>query len=526
MTQPLAVRGTGGLVVSPHRMATEVGVDVLDGGGNAVDAAIATNAVLGTVAPEMCGIGGDLFALIWRDGEVECLDAAGWAGLGADPEGLRRSGHTIMPNRDPQTVTIPGCVAGWYSLADRFGSRPIADLLHPAERLSADGFPSSTSLAEAVAARADDLLAQPHGSELFVDGLPPRAGANIERPTLARTLASIRHHGTAGFYSGPVAEEVSLATGRAITPADLESYRPEWVEPLSLEVFGLTGWTVPPPSQGYLTLAAARVLETLVPEPDPRDPQTLHLMIEAYRAVAADRDEVLSDRRFLPPDWTHQLDSEHLDRVAASIDPERARPFAELRQPPGGTAYLCALDRTGMAISLIQSNYSGIGAGIGAAGFFLHNRGAGFDLRPGHPNELAPGKRPLHTLSPTLWTRGERLEAVVGTRGGHQQPQILLTVLTGLLGAGMDGRAAIEGPRWITEHTSPESAIEVERSLPPATIEYLRSKGHAVRIRPERQPGWGPVSIISNDGTAGSGYSDPRVDSAAAGGPGATPISP
>ncbi len=517
------VSGSGGLVVSPHRLATEAGADVLAAGGNAVDAAIAANAMLGAVAPETCGIGGDLFALVFQQGEVTCLDASGWAGTGADADSLRREGLTRIPSHHPQTVTIPGCVAGWTELSGTHGSVELPDLLEPAEHAARDGFPTSTSLARAIAARADQLIAQPHGEDLFLDGRPPPPGGVIRRPGLAAALRRVREGGELGFYRGPTAHAIVEATGGVIELDDLASFAPEWVAPLHLDVFGVTGWTVPPASQGYLTLASAAVVERLTPNPDPRDPQTLHLVIESYRAMAARRDEVLADRRHLPAEWRYQLEPEHLARVASSIDPDRARPLEVLRETPGGTAYLCAIDKAGMAVSLIQSNYSGIGSGIGAAGFFLHNRGAGFDLRQGHPNELAPGKRPLHTLSPTIWTRSGALAAAVGTRGGHQQPQIMLNVVSALFGAGLDAAAAIELPRWTTDHQSPMPMIEVESRMPEPVVNHLSRRGHAIEVRSAYETGWGPVSAIVVTPTGVIGHADPRVDTASAAGPGATP---
>lgn len=506
-----------GIVVSPHHLASDAGVAILGKGGTAIDAAVAANAVLGVVAPETCGIGGDLFALVWDESQVTCLDASGWAGSGADAAELRRAGHVTIPPFHPVTVTVPGCVAGWQALTVRHGRLPLASLLEPALEFAANGFPASQELSEAVTARAAILAGRPDGEELFVDGRPPEPGAPLVRPTLAATLSAIAQDGPPAFYEGATAGAIAQAVGGLLSPDDLAGYRPDWVTPLSLEVFGRTAWTIPPSSQGYLTVMAAALFERLDAPTDPDDPTYTHLQIEAYRAAAAGRDNLLADRRWLPDAFWEQLDSVELDRRAATIDRARAGLYPPPVPRPGGTAFLCALDQEGMGVSLIQSNFMGLGAGIGAAGFFLHNRGAGFDLRPGHPNELAPGKRPLHTLSPTLWTREGALDLLMGTRGGHQQPQILLQMAAALFHAGLGAPEAMMRPRWTTDHwhAGGPSRIMVESRWNEARLAALVAAGHTVTPAGAFEQGWGPVSIIARHGHP-LGVADPRVVTATA----------
>lgn len=504
-----------GIVVSPHHLASEAGAAILDAGGNAVDAAIAANAVLGVVAPETCGIGGDLFALVWDGSRVTCLDASGWAGAGADPVELRQAGHTTIPPFHPVTVTIPGCVAGWQDLTVRHGRLPLARALEPALGFATEGFPVSQELSEAITARSSTLAGSPGGLELLVDGGPPKPGASLVRPTLAATLSMVADSGPPAFYEGPVAGAIVQAVGGLLTPEDLAGYRPEWVTPLSLEVFERTAWTIPPASQGYLTPMAASLFERLGAPDDPDDPAFTHLEIEAYRAAAAGRDELLADRRWLPDRFWDQLDPSDLARRAAGVDRTTAGTYPAPSPRPGGTAYLCALDGDGMGVSLIQSNFMGLGAGLGAAGFFLHNRGAGFDLRRGHPNELAPGKRPLHTLSPTLWTKDGALDLLLGTRGGHQQPQILLQMAAALFHGRLDPEEAMMRPRWTTDHwqAGSSSRILVESRWRESGRSALAGAGHTVTPAGAFERGWGPVSLITRHARP-IGLADPRVATA------------
>jgi gamma-glutamyltranspeptidase / glutathione hydrolase len=239
---------------------------------------------------------------------------------------------------------------------------------------------------------------------------------------------------------------------------DLASYRPDWVEPARLDVFGRTGWTIAPNSQGYLTLATCGVFERSAP-PAPDSPEWQHLLIEAYRAMVWDRDDVVSDPSTAPYGWRQLLSEERLSQRAAGIHPDRIGRWPAPRPVPGGTSYMCTIGADGQAVSFIQSNFMGIGSGIGAgtSGFFLHNRGAGFGLIPGHPNELTPLRRPLHTLSPSLWTRDGRIEALLGTRGGHQQPQLLAQMATHLFWAGWTRPppSASRAGRWTSSDPEP-----------------------------------------------------------------------
>lgn len=516
-----ALHGYGAAAATPHVLATQTAMAMIATGGNAVDAAVAANAVLGVVAPETCGIGGDLFALVHRPGmqRPDVLNSSGRAGSGADAERLRSMGHRTMPPFDPQTITVPGCVDGWEALVARYGSKGIDPVLAPAIALATDGFPASVELVGALGGRPE-LAAQAAARCLYPKDNPPAVGERLRRPDLASTLEAIATQGRDGFYLGGAGKGIMNATDGAITQADLRQVQAEWTEPLGTDAFGLTGWVVPPNSQGYLTTGSAAMMDRLDPPDDPEDPRSWHLAIEAYRSLAADRNDLVSDPKFSPEPPAALVADERIAERARRVDAGRAGDFTPPSPVPGGTAYLAVIDAAGLAVSFIQSNFMGIGSGLGAgdAGFFLHNRGAGFNLRPGHPNELAPGKRPLHTLSPSLWTKGDRIACLLGTRGGDYQPQLLLQVAVRSLRAGIEASEAQARPRWMIEPIdSGNPVVAVEAHTPPETIEYLRRLGHRISVRSEIQHGWGPVSLITIDENGKrTTAADPRVDTATA----------
>ncbi len=421
-------------------------------GGTAVDGAIAADAMLSVVAPDTCGPGGDLFAIVHRPGDDRptVLNASGRAGSGASAEKLRDQGFAKIPYRSNWSITVPGCVDGWEALIERFSTLTLAQDLAPAIDRARNGFPTSLELSNSLGRLQDQIGSQPSATTLYPAGNAPQPGETLHRPALAATLAEIADGGRSAFYLGPVADGIIRATDGVIVKEDLERRQGEWVAPASTTLFGLTAWTVPPNSQGWIALAALRIFEMLDPPRDPADPGFQHALIESYRSVAWERADTTTDPDTAPLTPTELLDPERLSERASLIDQSRARRWPVPTDAPGGTAYLTTRDNEGMVVSFIQSNFSGIGSGIsaGATGVWLHNRGAGFDLRPGHPNELEPGRRPLHTLAPTLWTEGDTARLVLGTRGGDQQPQILAQVAANQLWAEADPEEAQWLPRW------------------------------------------------------------------------------
>jgi gamma-glutamyltranspeptidase/glutathione hydrolase len=391
-----------GMVCSVDHLAASAGVELLRHGGSAADAAVATSAVLAVTTQHMCGMGGDLFALVHADGDTTGLVASGRAGSGANPDRLRAEGHASMPFRgDIRSVPIPGCVDGWLALHERFGRLPLADVLAPARAYAADGFPAGLTLAAA----ADQVALLHH------DLRDVRPGRLVRRPGVARALDDIATEGRAGFYEGAFGEGL-LALGHGeYAAADLARSQAEWAEPLVLEAWGHRLWTVPPPSQGYLTLAGAWIAQGLPLPDNPDDPRWAHLLVEVARHAAFDRVDMLHEHA----DGRALLDPTRLALRRASVDPGRAAVLGGAYDP-GGTVYLGAIDSNRMGVSLIQSNAAGFGAHIvePTTGIFLQNRGIGFSLQPGHPAEYGPGRRPPHTLSPALVTTTDnRLHTVI-----------------------------------------------------------------------------------------------------------------
>lgn len=518
-----ALTTTGGVAVTPHVLASEAAGDVLRSGGNAADAAVAANAVLGMVLPTTCGIGGDLFAIVHAPGmdRPDVLNASGRGGSGLDAAAVRAEGHTEMPLRSPWSITAPGCVDGWEALLERHGTLRLADLLTPAIRHGEEGFEVTLELSDALERIRPSIEGQASAAALYPGGRAPEPGEVIHRRRYASVLAEIARRGRDALYRGEVAAAVVAAAGERVTREDLERGHADWTEPIGIVVFGQTLWTVPPNSQGYLTAAAAWLLERTFERSDPSDPAYHHAVVEAYRAVAWERDDLVADPDHLPMPAGVLLDPGRLAPRLRELSPDRAASWPPPSPSPGGTAYLCVVDSNGMGVSLIQSNFTGIGSGISAGdtGIWLHNRGGGFSLVPGHPNEAAPGKRPLHTLSPTLWTDDGRLTLLLGTRGGHQQPQYLLQAAAALHVAGLDPTAAQLTPRWSMEAfgAGEQSVVLAEARMPEDVVVGLRRRGHVVRTAPAWPSGWGPISIIAV-GAEGTRYAaaDPRVSSAAA----------
>ncbi|MCP4307533.1 MAG: gamma-glutamyltranspeptidase [bacterium] len=502
-------------VVTPHALASQAAIDILKKGGNAADAAIAANATLGVVAPETCGIGGDLFALIHSPNHTtpDTLNSSGRAGSGATATMLRDSGLTSIPIDSPSAITVPGCVDGWEALADRHGSLPLGTILESAIAHATEGFAVTPELAGSLHRFQDVLAPQTASRGLYPGGATPDTGDMVTRPDLAATLAAIGQSGRSAFYAGQVAEEIVSATRGVLRAEDLAKIQARWIKPISLDIMGWRGWTIPPNSQGYLTLAAAWLFEKLDPPHDPQDPAFTHAAIEAFRAVAWERDDYVADPRFAPLSAAELVSTERLARRLDRISMDHRTEWPTATKAPGGTAYLCVSDAQGMGVSLIQSNFHGIGSkiGVGNSGFFLHDRGSGFTLEPGHPNELAPGKQPLHTLSPTLWTSDSALTMLLGTRGGHFQPQTLLQMLAYMRWADCDPAAAQLLPRWTTsEWRDSGTTVTYEPHLDRSVVADLGVRGHTMEAAPGWMAGWGPVSVINVAGEVAIGAADPR----------------
>lgn len=459
---------------------------MLRAGGSAADAAVAASAVVAVTCQHMCGMGGDLFALVHtaHDAEPHALNSSGRAGSGADPDRMRSDGHTVMPLRgDIRSVPVPGCVDGWVALHERFGRLPLSEVLEPARRYAADGFAASPLLAWSIPV----LDGVAHSDDYPRNATP---GTLIRRPGVARALEAIGTEGRDAFYRGEFGEGLlNLGNGEYVEE-DLAEPIADWIHPLRSSAWGHDLWTIPPNSQGYLTLASAWIAEQLDLPDDPDDPLWAHLLVEASRQAAFDRDEVLHEHA----DGEALVSPERLAPRAAAIDAEHAAALGELPPRPGGTMFLCAVDGDRMGVSLIQSNASGWGAHIiePKTRIFLQDRGIGFSLQPGHPAEYGPRKRPPHTLSPALVTRPDgRLHSVIGTMGGDSQPQILLQMLARLLHAGGEPGEAVAAPRWVlgarqggggfdTWTARGAVQLELENGAPSQWRTGLAERGHVV----------------------------------------------
>ncbi|HUQ39908.1 MAG TPA: gamma-glutamyltransferase [Acidimicrobiales bacterium] len=511
---PFATRhAPTGMVCSVDHLASEAGVAMLRAGGTAADAAIAANAVLAVTCQHLCGMGGDLFVLVHTgDGPPECLNASGRAGSGADAAAMRAEGLTSMPLFDDiRAVTVPGCVDGWLLLHARHGRLPLSDVLAPARDYAVDGFPASPSLAGSVAR----LASRPVMAD-YTEAGPLVAGGLVRRAGVARALDAVAVGDRAGFYEGEFGHEL-LALGRGLfTADDLARRQAEWVEPLGARAWGHDLWTVPPNSQGYLTLAAAWIADGLDLSGGPDDERWAHLLVEAARQVAFDRPAVLHDgadgpallapERLLPR--RHAIGDTAADLGVAPI--------------PGGTMALVAADGDGMGVSLIQSNAAGFGSNLAVPGLriFLQNRGLGFSLQAGHPAELAPGRRPPHTLSPALVTAPDgSLAALLGTMGGDSQPQILLQLLARHLAAGESPGRTIAAGRFVlrggttgfdTWSDGGRVTIDIEDHAPAAWADGLRRRGHAVRVEAPWGGNFGHAHLIAPTASGWAGAADPR----------------
>jgi gamma-glutamyltranspeptidase/glutathione hydrolase len=444
------------------------------------------------------------------------LNASGRAGSNVEAAGLRVDELGEIPRDHPLCVTVPGCVDGFEALSSELGTMSLAECLAWAIGHATEGFPASPEQAAAFRAARGMYLGHPAVEGLYPDGRPVEPGDVVRRPDLARTLEAIAADGRDAFYRGLPGDDIVEELGGTITHEDLARQHAEWVDPISARVSGLSAWTIPPNSQGYLGPAALAVFEMLEPPADADDPVWWHLMIESYRAVAWERNDLVADPGHAPLPPELLLDSSRLERAAATVDPTRAGTWPAGMGRASGTAYLCVVDGGGMAVSMIQSNYHGTGSAFGArrSGFLLHNRGAGFTLTQGHPNELLPGKRPLHTLSPTLWTSDRLPRWVIGTRGGSVQPQLVAQVAARAILAGHDLEAAQAAPRWTIEEFGPytESRLRVEPGIAPATVDRLAGMGHRLDVLGAHQRGWGPVSVIEVDGPVLKTARDPRVE--------------
>ncbi len=516
-----AARFPHGAVASPHALASEAGRRVLAGGGNAIDAAIATNLALAVVAPHHCGFGGDLFALVWDGGRLHAYNGSGRAPAAATPEAVRiaAGGAGTMPERGPLPVTVPGAVEAWFALLAAFGTRPFGELASAALAHARGGFALTPGGAAAIADSAAEFReGEPAFAEWRRTYAGARAGETLRQPGLARTLEALAGGGPDALYRGPIAAAIAEAVGAAgglLAAGDLAAHAGEWVAPMSVPFGDLEVVELPPNTQGVTALEALAIVgdPALLP---PEGPERQHLLIEAAKLALADRRHV-TDPAHMRVDPATLASPAWAAARRALIDPARAGRPESGRPATGGTAYLCAADADGMLVSLIQSNYEGFGSGITVPGWGinLHNRGAFFSLDTADANVIAPGKRTMHTLIPAMALREGRPRLVFGTMGGDGQAQTHLQLLARIVADGLDPQRAIDAPRWVV---SPQDvSVLAESRFAPEVLEGLRARGHDLAVGGplEQDMGHAHAILVEQDGYAAA--TDPRAEGAALG---------
>lgn len=528
------VLSTRGMVATSQPLAVHAGLSILMQGGNAADAAVAAAAALNVTEPTSTGIGGDCFALFYEaaTGEVTALNGSGRAPAALTLDLLASQGiHDSLPPFHAHTVTVPGAAAGWCDLVERHGTLPLRDTLAPAIRLAEGGFPVAPLTAHFWQRGAQRQLSLSKGGrELTIDGRGPNAGELFRNPGLARTFRLLAEGGKDAYYRGEIAERIAAtvqAHGGVMTAADLASHHSTWDSPISAPYRGIRVWECPPNGQGIAALLGLNVLEGFDTASMPAlSTERLHLMIEAMRLAFADTAWYVADPRLVQVPVAGLLSKDYAAERRRLIEPGRANPSLSHGSPAAGsdTVYLSVVDGRGNACSFINSNYMGFGTGLvpEGFGFTLQNRGHNFSLDPEHPNALAPGKRPYHTIIPAMATREEdgSLFASYGVMGGFMQPQGHLQVSLAMIDDGLNPQEALDRPRFCIEAGHPESRIAIEDGIPEAVLSELAAMGHEVYpVSGYERAIFGRGQIIRRDPDSGVlwGGSDPRADGCAFG---------
>ena len=539
------VIATHGMAATSHPLVSQVALDVLKRGGTAVDAAIAANAAMGLMEPTGNGVGGDLFAIVWdaRTGKLHGLNASGRSPqsltLAKLREELKKIHATHIPPRGPLPVSVPGTVDGWFELHQKFGRLPMKELLQPAIDYARNGFPVTEVIADGWAANAKLLKQYPNYADTFMpDGRAPAKGEVFRNPLLADTLARIGEGGRDAFYKGDIArriEQYMRANGGYLTAADLAAHHSEWVQPVSTNYRGYDVWELPPNTQGVAALQMLNILESYdLKAMGFGSPEYLHLFIEAKKLAFEDRARYYADPQFAQIPLQVLLSKAYaakrralirLDKAALEypVDPSVMNPGALDR---GDTIYMSVADEAGNMVSLIQSNYRGMGSGMtpDGCGFILQDRGELFSLQDGHPNVYAPGKRPFNTIIPAFVTRNGRPWLSFGVMGGAMQPQGQVQILVNLIDFGMNLQEAGDVPR-VRHDGSSEPTDEVmhdggqvvlEVGTSPATVKALQARGHKVKVENDGDFG-GYQAILRNEQGVYFGASESRKDGAAQG---------
>jgi gamma-glutamyltranspeptidase / glutathione hydrolase len=514
-----------GIVATSHVQASVAGAKILERGGSAVDAAIAANAVLGVTEPMMNGMGGDLFAIYWdaKAGKLYGLNASGWAPRGLTIAHIKARDATAMPVAGIDSVTVPGAVAGWNALHERFGRLAWKDLFQSAILYAEDGYPVPEIIASYWKDSLDWIAKDPEGQRVYLpDGKPPAVGQVFQNRDLAKALQSVAQNGAAAFYKGDIARAIlstSKNLGGTMAADDLADFSPEWVEPVSTTYRDWTIYELPPNGQGMAALEMLNIMETSPASPDgPLSVAELHKKIEAMKLAYADLERYNADPRFAKVPVKGMLSKQYAQERAKLIDPNKANCVVAAGSPPmSDTTYLSVVDREGNIVSLIQSNYESFGSGIvvRGMGFVLQDRGALFSLDPQSPNALAPRKRPFHTIIPAFMEHGDQ-HVGFGIMGGANQPLAHAQFVSNVVDYGMNIQEALETARFTV---SPERGcnIVIESRVTPEVRQRLSSMGHRLDVRHEYTTSMGRGQAVMHDSKTKVNYggSDARADGAA-----------
>lgn len=515
-----------GIVAAESPLAAQAGVQMLERGGNAVDAAVAANAMMGLVAPMSNGIGGDLFAIVYdaKSGKLFGLNASGWAPAGLTIDFLKGQGFQDMPSRGMQSVTVPGAVDGWQKLLDRFGKKKFSEVLAPAIRTAEDGFPVTEWISGLWAGNFDFLRGNEAATQTYLpDNRAPAVGQIFRNPDLAHSLRLIAQGGRDAFYKGEIAKkivETSRRHGGVHAEKDFAEYSSEWVDPISTTYRGWTVYELPPNGQGLAALEMLNIMETFpLDKSGLNSAATLHAMIEAKKLAYADLVRYIGDPKFSALPVKQLLSKDWAASRAKLIDPNKANCSVEPGTvlPGSSTIYLSAVDREGNIVSLIQSNFDDFGSGVVAdgTGFVLHNRGALFTLDSSSPNALAPHKRPLHTIIPAFMEKGN-VRIAFGIMGGWNQSQAHAQYVSHIVDFNQNIQAAMETARF-TKLSFQGCDVELENRVPGNVKAELEAKGHILRMHNGFSNRFGGGQAVMRDFGAGVNYgaSDPRKDGAA-----------
>ena len=526
-----------GIVAAAHPVAVQVGLEILRRGGSAVDAAIAVNAALSLMEPTSCGLGGDLFAMVWEPatGKLYGLNGSGRAPLALTLDKVPPLADGTMPVYSPYAWTVPGCADAWFELHERFGRLPMKDLLAPTIAYAREGVPVPQVIAGSWARSVARFKDKPGFAEVFLPGgKAPAEGQPFANPALANTLELLAAGGRDAFYRGEIAEKIvaySRKEGGFFSIEDFARHTSEWQEPISTTYRGVTVWELPPNSQGLAALEMLNILERFDLKAMGRDsPDFWHVMVEAKKLAFADRSAYYADPAFSPAPVAALLDKGYAERQAKRIDMKRAAKSVEPGNPAlqrGDTTFLVTADERGMMVALIQSNYTGFGSGyvIPELGFGIQDRGALFSLKAGHPNVLAPGKRPFHTIIPAFMGKDGVPEMAFGVMGGDMQPQGHAQIVVNLVDFGMNLQEAGDAPRFYhTDDSEPTGTamtdggvLNLESGPSQDVIQALLRRGH--RIVAANGIVFGGYQAVRRDPKTGVllGASESRKDGFAAG---------